>query len=93
MCEVVKVCKFFFTTNLTNVDSMWSYSVVRRLFVCLFFPGGLFGFSRMTKAKRGKPTFVSSPNLTLWRTSGRTFLLLAEFMPLSIIDLNAKLEL
>lgn len=34
MFEVVKVCKFFFTTNLTNVDSMRSYSVVRRLFVC-----------------------------------------------------------
>lgn len=92
MCEVVKVCKIFLHYQ---PDKCRQYVVIlcSKTFVCLFFPGGLFGFSRMTKAKRGKPTFVSSPNLTLWRTSGRTFLLLVEFMPLSIIDLNAKLEL
>lgn len=41
--------------------------------VNLCFAGGLFGFSRMTKAKHGKPTFVSFPNLTLWKTFGRTY--------------------
>lgn len=51
MCEVVKVCKFFFTTNLTNVDSMWSYSVVRRLFVCLFFPRWALWFFKNDKSK------------------------------------------
>lgn len=48
MCEVVKVCKFFFTTNLTNVDSMWSYSVVRRLFV---FPRWALWFFKNDKSK------------------------------------------
>lgn len=35
--------------------------------------GGLSGFSRTTKAKRGRPTCASSPSLTPWRTSGRKY--------------------
>lgn len=41
----------------------------------LWFSDGLFGFSRTTKAKHGKPTYVSSPNLTLWKTSGRKYII------------------
>lgn len=37
----------------------------------LVFPGGLSGSSKMTKAKRGRPTSGSSPSSTPLKTSGR----------------------
>lgn len=37
----------------------------------VFLTGGLFGFSKTTKAKHGKQTFVSSQGLTRLKISGR----------------------
>lgn len=66
MCEVVKVCKFFFTTNLTNVDSMWSYSVVRRLFVCFSQVGSLVFQEWQKQNVASQP----SSHLQIWHCGG-----------------------